>query len=43
MKKITRNLIKWIKNYFDGTNCNAVIGISSGKDSTVVAALCAKA
>ncbi len=37
--------IKWIQNFFEnnGKNCNAVIGISSGKDSTVVAALCCEA
>lgn len=37
--------IQWIKEWFDtnGKGCNAVIGISSGKDSTVVAALCCEA
>ena len=37
--------IQWIKMWFDanGKDCNAVIGISSGKDSTVVAALCSEA
>ena len=31
-----------IKQWFDinGKGCNAVIGISGGKDSTIVAALC---
>lgn len=37
--------IQWIKNYFTGPNegCNAVIGISGGKDSTIAAALCVEA
>lgn len=44
MNKITTDAIEWIKNYFKTTNGRkAVIGISGGKDSTVVAALCAKA
>lgn len=44
-KKVTESCINWIKNWFEhnGKNCNAVIGISGGKDSTVVAALCVKA
>lgn len=45
VKKITEECIEWIRNWFDknGNNCNAVIGISGGKDSSVVAALCAEA
>ena len=41
----TENLIKWIKDWFDenGKGCNAVLGISGGKDSTIAAALCVKA
>ena len=37
--------IKWIRDWFEinGKGCNAVLGISGGKDSSVVAALCAKA
>lgn len=37
--------VAWIRNWFDknGKGCKAVIGISGGKDSTVAAALCAKA
>ena len=44
-KKITKELLLWIKNWFleNGKDCNAIIGISGGKDSTVAAALCAKA
>ena len=35
----------WIRNWFEenGKGCNAVIGISGGKDSSVAAALCCKA
>lgn len=45
IKKVTNDLIKWIKDWFDenGKDCNAIIGISGGKDSTVMAALCVKA
>ena len=43
--KVKNNIIQWITNWFEnnGKGCSAVIGISSGKDSTVVAALCAEA
>lgn len=42
---VKTDIIKWIKEWFNinGKDCNAVIGISGGKDSTVVAALCTKA
>ncbi len=38
-------LVNWIRNWFDenGKDCTAVIGISGGKDSSVVAALCVEA
>lgn len=38
-------LIQWIRDYFgkNGPNCSAVVGISGGKDSTIVAALCKEA
>lgn len=44
-KKVTKELLEWLKNWFleNGKDCNAVLGISGGKDSTVTAALCAKA
>jgi NAD+ synthase len=37
--------VQWIKDWFDvnGKGCKAVIGISGGKDSSVVAALCVEA
>ncbi len=43
--KTTNKCVKWIRDWFEanGNGCNAVIGISGGKDSTVVAALCVKA
>ncbi len=39
------NTVRWIRNFFEenGKDCNAVIGISGGKDSSVCAALCAEA
>lgn len=45
VKEVTKNLINWIKLWFDanGAGCNAVIGISGGVDSSVVATLCVKA
>lgn len=43
--KVKNDCIEWIKNWFEhnGKGCNAVIGISGGKDSSVVAALCVEA
>ena len=40
--RVKDELIEWIRNWFEenGKDCNAVIGISGGKDSSVVAALC---
>ena len=45
VKKVTADAVQWIRDWFDenGKGCNAVIGISGGKDSSVVAALCAQA
>ena len=41
VEKVTENAIAWIKEWFEenGKDCNAVIGISSVKDSTICAAL----
>jgi len=43
--KTKEALIKWIRDYFEenGKGCNAVVGISGGKDSSVTAALCVMA
>ena len=45
VKKTTEAAIQWIRDWFEvnGKDCNAVIGISGGKDSSIVAALCVKA
>lgn len=42
---IKDELVAWIRDWFErnGKNCIAVIGISGGKDSSVVAALCKEA
>lgn len=44
-KKTKDEIVQWIRDYFaeNGPECSAVIGISGGKDSTVVAALCVEA
>ncbi|MBE6572272.1 MAG: NAD(+) synthase [Ruminococcaceae bacterium] len=44
-KKVTNDIIEWIKDFFEnnGKGCNAVLGISGGKDSSVCAALCVAA
>lgn len=44
-KKTKDQLVEWIRNWFaqNGPNCNAVIGLSGGKDSSIVAALCVEA
>lgn len=43
--KTKDEIVEWIRNYFrkNGPDCNAVIGISGGKDSSIVAALCVEA
>ena len=35
-------IVEWIRAFFEnnGKDCKAVIGISGGKDSSIVAALC---
>lgn len=44
-EKTRDNLVNWIKDWFDrnGKDKYAVIGISGGKDSTIVAGLCTRA
>ena len=43
--KTKNDIIKWISDWFamNGPDCNVVCGISGGKDSSVVAALCVEA
>ena len=45
VEKVTKDCILWIKNWFEknGPGCNAVIGISGGKDSTIITKLCVEA
>ena len=45
MKYMKEAILKWIQNWFkeNGPDCKAVIGISGGKDSSIVAALCVEA
>lgn len=44
-ERIKNDCVAWIRDFFEknGKDCNAVVGISGGKDSSVVAALCAEA
>ena len=44
-EKIKNDCVLWIRDFFEknGKDCNAVVGISGGKDSSVVAALCVEA
>ena len=43
--KVKNDIVEWIQKWFseNGSSCNAVVGISGGKDSSVVAALCVEA
>ena len=43
--KVKNQCVDWIREFFEinGKGCNAVIGISGGKDSSIVAALCVEA
>ncbi|MBO6010664.1 MAG: NAD(+) synthase, partial [Oscillospiraceae bacterium] len=43
--RVTDSCVRWIREYFEqnGPGCSAVVGISGGKDSSTVAALCARA
>ena len=42
---VKNDCVKWIRRFFEenGPDCNAVVGISGGKDSSIVAALCVEA
>jgi len=43
--KVKDECVQWIRDFFEnnGKGCNAVVGISGGKDSSIVAALCVEA
>ena len=44
-QKVKDGCVQWIRDFFEenGKGCNAVVGISGGKDSSIVAALCVEA
>ena len=44
-EKVKNHCVEWIREFFEknGPGCNAVVGISGGKDSSVAAALCVEA
>lgn len=44
-KKVKGACVQWIRDFFEanGPGCNAVLGISGGKDSSIAAALCVEA
>ena len=45
VKKVKNEIVEWITKWFEenGKDCNAIVGISGGVDSSVVTALCVKA
>ena len=45
VKKVKDECVQWIRDFFEenGKGCNAIVGISGGKDSSIVAALCVEA
>lgn len=44
-KKVKDQCVAWIQKFFEenGPGCNAIIGVSGGKDSSIAAALCVEA
>ncbi len=44
-EKVKKDIVSWIAGWFEenGPDCKAVVGLSGGKDSSVVAALCVEA
>ena len=45
VEKVTAQCVQWVREFFaeNGPDCNAVLGISGGKDSSVAAAVCVEA
>ena len=45
VEKVTAQCVQWVRDFFaqNGPGCNAVLGISGGKDSSVAAAVCVEA
>lgn len=44
-EKVKNDCVQWIRDFFEnnGKDCNAIVGISGGKDSSIAAALCVEA
>lgn len=44
-EKVKNDIVEWIRDWFaeNGDGCKAVVGLSGGKDSSIVAALCVEA
>lgn len=44
-ERAAKATVKWIRDWFEanGPGCNAILGISGGKDSSIAAALCVEA
>ena len=45
VEKLTQSLVDWVRVWFNhnGPNCNAILGISGGKDSTIAAKIMVEA
>lgn len=45
VKRATEATVEWVREWFkkNGPTCNAIIGISGGKDSSITAAICVEA
>ena len=43
--EVKNRLVAWIREWFEknGNGCNAIVGLSGGKDSTIMAGLCVEA
>ena len=44
-KEVKDRVVQWIRDWFEqnGKGCNAVVAVSGGKDSSIVAGLCVEA